>query len=218
MAVVHKERARVFCASLADVFEDHPSLAAPRTRLFEVIADTRTYAEDPAGLDWLLLTKRPENILRFVEWPEDIGEAVTADTPVSGMWFGTTCEDQQRADERIPHLLAVPAECRFLSCEPLLGPLDLARHLATGGIHWVIVGGESNQGGMKARPFDLDWADQIIGQCRTHNVPVFVKQLGSRPLAPGLGVLRTKDKHGGDIEEFPPNLAIRELPRLPNVK
>ena len=83
-------RLKVFCASLADVFEDHPSLAAPRTRLFEVIAETRTYEEDPAGLDWLLLTKRPENILRFVEWPEDIGEAVTADTPVSGMWFGTT--------------------------------------------------------------------------------------------------------------------------------
>lgn len=98
-------RRRVFCASMADVFEDRPDLAEPRARLAYVIGKT-------PNLDWLLLTKRPENIARL--WITDV-------VPPN-VWLGTTVEDQERADERIPHLLAVPAAVRFLSVEPLLSP------------------------------------------------------------------------------------------------
>lgn len=164
-------RKRVFCASMADVFEDRPDLRDPRLRLFALIDET-------PHLDWLLLTKRPENMIRlaterwFTGWP-------------SNVWAGTTCEDQQRADERIPHLLAVPAAVRFLSVEPMLGPVHLwsecfrrndgtpavKAHLE--GLHWVIVGGESGHG---RRELDPAWADDVVAQCEAVGVAVFVKQ------------------------------------------
>lgn len=121
------ERRRVFCASLADVFEDRPELVSPRQRLFRLIGDT-------PYLDWLLLTKRPENVLRMThdEWcppvpghvSQNAGDGHSWKWP-SNVWLGVSVEDQQRADERIPILLQTPAAVRFLSCEPLLGPLDL---------------------------------------------------------------------------------------------
>ena len=193
-------RKRVFCASMADVFEDRHDLVEPRERLVQLIHDT-------PNLDWQILTKRPENVNRLSpwfdgrngpEWPRNI-------------WLGTTCEDQQRADERIPHLLAVPAVVRFLSVEPMLGPMDLdflrgcrgcnhpgnllttwnehgrcsecdgTRHEPSG-IHWVIVGGESGGG---ARPFDVAWARSIVAQCREAGVACFVKQLGAHPIEGG---------------------------------
>lgn len=127
-------RSRVFCASLADVFEDRPNpmpgfhyddvLRKARARLWRLIFET-------PHLDWLLLTKRPENADRLATqaWGDEWGYATHDDVPVgpwlSNVWLGTTVEDQRRADERIPHLLATPAAVRFLSCEPLLGPVDL---------------------------------------------------------------------------------------------
>jgi protein gp37 len=110
-ALAEGRRARVFCASLADVFEDRPELVEPRARLFALIEET------PA-LDWQLLTKRPENMVR-------LAPAAWAGGWPATVWAGTTCEDQRRADERIPHLLRVPAAVRFLSCEPLVGAVDL---------------------------------------------------------------------------------------------
>ena len=124
--------ALVFCASMADVFEDHPGVADARQRLFELIEQT-------PNLIWQLLTKRPENVLRLVprRWLPGTEEGCTGcgEFPLdhewpSNVWIGCTVEDQQRADERIPHLLQVPAPVRFLSCEPLLGPLELSRWLA----------------------------------------------------------------------------------------
>lgn len=179
-------RRRVFCSSLSDVFEDHPSLPAWRADLWKTI-------EACDGLDWQLLTKRPENITRMVppawldKWPAHV-------------WIGTTVEDQKRAEERIPHLLSVPAAVRFLSCEPLLEAVDLRDHLGSRcvfnifghspsscsneahyriGISWVIVGGES---GTKAREFDLAWPQDIVRQCNGANVPVWVKQAGDNPV------------------------------------
>ena len=98
------------------------------------------------------------------------------------VWLGVSVEDQQRADERIPLLLETPAAVRFISAEPLLGPVDLTcqwDHPAMTAIEkldWVIVGGESGPG---ARPFDLAWARSIVEQCKAAGVPVFVKQLGA---------------------------------------
>lgn len=160
-AVKAGRRARVFCASMADVFEDNPQVAAARARLFALVEVT------PA-LDWLLLTKRPQNILRLLPpaWQA---------APPPNVWYGTSVEDERRAAERIPALLAVPGSVRFLSCEPLLGPVNLAPYLA--GLHWVITGGES---GPQARPADLAWFRTIRDACLGAGVAYFHKQNGGR--------------------------------------
>jgi protein gp37 len=178
------ERRRVFCASLADVFEDRPELVAPRRRLWEVIVRT-------LNLDWLLLTKRPENVARMLG-PNGINfyaREGPVPCPQPNVWIGTSVEDQQRADERIPHLLNTPAAVRFLSMEPLLGPVRLRNvpglnklptvHRLEGrgpaGIDWVIVGGES---GPNARPMHPDWARSLRDQCTAAGVAFFFKQWG----------------------------------------
>ena len=127
------------------------------------------------------------------------------ETPIN-IWLGVSVEDQQRADERISELLKIPAKVKFLSVEPLLGPIDLGHSFPCGyycdsgerfgdpwyGHHdhsfwtpgrkpevdWVIVGGES---GPKARPCNIEWIRSIVGQCKAASVPCFVKQLGSNP-------------------------------------
>lgn len=104
------ERPRVFCASMADVFEDRRDLEPWRDQLWDLIEAT-------PNLDWLLLTKRPENMVKMV--PPDWAQGWP-----SNIWAGTTAEDQAWAEKRIPWLLQVPATIRFLSCEPLLGPID----------------------------------------------------------------------------------------------
>lgn len=206
------ERHRVFCASMADVFEDRPELRAPRSRLFELIEDT------PA-LDWLVLTKRPENVLGLAPKMRHVTGLM------EHMWIGTTVEDQRRAEERIPHLLRIPARVRFLSCEPLLGPVDLRRwvfdreaamsRMRNGpaamsreqaddyiaeAVDWVIVGGESGPG---ARPMHPDWALSILGQCAAAGTPAFVKQLGSYG----------RSGKGGDLADMPKDLRVRDFPR-----
>lgn len=135
--------ALVFAASMADVFEDRRDLDEDRARLFELVEAT-------PWLRWQLLTKRPELVLELVpdRWrrPHErgpaYGEEYTGETvlvsPAQGWpanaWIGTTVEDQQRAGERIPELVKIPAPVRFLSCEPLLGPLDLSEWL---GLEWM---------------------------------------------------------------------------------
>jgi protein gp37 len=157
-------RRRVFCASLADVFEDRPELDAWRRDLARLIWET-------PHLDWLLLTKRPENArqMTYEMWFPD------AAWP-GNYWVGCTVENQEYADRRIPELLKVPASVRFLSVEPLLGPVDLSPYLARrAGIDLVIVGGESGPG---ARPMHPRWARTIRDQCRAAGVPHHFKQWG----------------------------------------
>jgi protein gp37 len=154
---------------MADVFEYHPQLDSVRARLWELIAAT-------PWLDWQLLTKRPMNIRHMLPpaWLE---------APRPNVWLGTSVEDQQHADLRIPHLVSVPARVRFLSCEPLLGPADLTPWL--GELHWVITGGES---GPQARPCDPAWVRSLRDQCQAAGVALFHKQWGGRTpmLAAGL--------------------------------
>lgn len=214
------ERRRVFCASLADVFEDRPELTKPRRRLFDLINET-------PDLDWLLLTKRPENIepmfddvKRHFNWDEDMS--------VMNIWLGTSVENQEQADKRIPELLKIPAAVRFLSCEPLLGPVDLLKAfpamgcsrfkdvdettgevLADGAgladIHWVIAGGES---GPNARPMHPDWARSLRDQCKAANVPIFIKQMGSEYARRH----HFSDPKGGDWLEWAAEFRFREFP------
>jgi len=160
----------------------------------------------------------------------DAADSLYDNWPLPSLILGVSCEDQERADERIPELLATPAACRMVSLEPLLGAADLSRWFSIrrvttpqiwerNGSHnlldWVIVGGESGPG---ARPCNVAWARSIVRQCRAFNVACFVKQLGAAPEqglenAPlrmmGLGL---KDKKGGDITEWPTDLRVREMP------
>ena len=172
------ERRRVFCASLADVFEERLDLEPSRRRLFELIEKT-------TSLDWLLLTKRPAFAAGWLEAHYEKTDAA----PLPNVWLGTSVEDQERADERIPELLAAPAAVRFLSCEPLLGPLDFVMAAGNtsfdgGGdgfpgdrtFDWVIVGGES---GPNARPMHPDWARWIRDQCVRAGVAFHFKQWGA---------------------------------------
>lgn len=181
--------ANVFCASMGDVFEDSPDLAEPRARLWALTTLT-------PNLRWLLLTKRPENAARMWTQAERDCRNASGGPPgttwLPSVWLGTTAEDQARADERIPHLLATPAAVRFVSVEPMLGPVDLTRIgdsscyddvLGDGewtnepdrppGIDWVICGSES---GHHARPMQWAWAASLRDQCAAADVSFFMKQ------------------------------------------
>lgn len=191
-------RRRVFCASMADVFEARPELDEQRARLWSLIEET-------PSLDWLLLTKRPENIREMVP-----GTWLATARP--NVWFGATVENREEALRRIPLLLDVPAVVRFLSCEPLLEAIGLRPWLMERKIHWVIVGGES---GHHARPFEIKWARDIVDACACAVVACFVKQLGAEPMleafeAAALGTIR--DRKGGDMEEWPQDIRIRQFP------
>lgn len=156
-------RPRVFCASLADVFDD----AVPvewRRDLLHLIDDT-------PHLDWLLLTKRPADVPRLLSQVSN--GAVEDFRHMPNVWLGTTVEDQRRADERLDDLLNVPARVHFVSAEPLLGPLDLRRWF--GGLDWVIAGGESGHG---ARPSHPDWYRSLRDQCEVAGVAFHFKQWG----------------------------------------
>ncbi len=200
------ERRRVFCSSLADVFEDRVDLDMPRARLFSLIEAT-------PELDWLLLTKRPKNMhwLAPYSWRDR--------WPIH-VWAGATAENMEMLELRSGWLRLIPARVRFLSCEPLLEDLDidsvsrLNRNADeyTDGINWVIVGGES---GPKARPCAVEWIESIVRQCADAGVPCFVKQLGAmsvsehRP-APSAGL---RSKAGADPSEWPEDLRVQEFPR-----
>lgn len=142
--------------------------------------------------------------------------------PLPNIWLGVSCEDQQRADERIPLLLQTPAAVRFVSAEPLLGPvtfdpntLGCVGHLAsTFGnplINWVIVGGESGPG---ARPCNIDWVRSIATQCNDAGTACFVKQLGRFSYAETSSVPVTTDRKGGDMAEWPSDLRVRQFPEM----
>lgn len=155
-AIRNGKPARVFCASMADVFEkDAPP--DEQTRLWALIEKT-------PNLRWLLLTKRPERIARTVpkSW---IAEARP------NVWYGTSVESQDYVS-RIRELRRVPAVVRFLSVEPLLGPIP---RIPLVGISWVIVGGESGGG---ARAMRAEWAKAIRDRCVERGVPFFFKQWG----------------------------------------
>lgn len=165
-------RRRVFSLSLGDFFDNQ---VPPEWR-----DDAWAVIRATPNLDWQLLTKRPSNIVKML--PPDWGDGYP------NVWLGTTVENQAEADRRIPHLLAVPAAVRFLSCEPLLEPVNLhdpvCRETGSssdccqcfGLLDWVIIGGESGPG---ARPMRQEWARDLIGQCRSAGVPVWFKQTGN---------------------------------------
>jgi protein gp37 len=202
-ARANKRRERVFLGSMMDFWEDNEQLVGTR-RLVAGIVSTLV------GLDWLILTKRPEAMTRLASGSITVHDLVTR----RHVWSGVTVENQRRAEERVPRLVEATGghRRRWLSVEPLLEEIDLEPWLGREDIQWVVVGGESGQGGHPARPFDLEWCESVVEQCRRHRVPVFVKQMGSRPVAGGLG-LKLKDRHGGDMGEWPEWMRVREFPQ-----
>lgn len=158
-------RERVFVNSLSDWAEDRDDLISVRADLFELIWECQ-------NLDFLLLTKRPENIRQFLpSTSEHAGEF--AALYWKNVWLGTTVENQEWADKRIPHLLQIPAAVHFISAEPLLGAIDLERYLYSFRLGWAIVGGESGAG---FRPMNLDHARSLRDQCKAAGVSFFYKQ------------------------------------------
>ncbi len=163
-------RPRVFCASLADVF-DNQVPEHWRIDLFDLIGDTE-------HLDWLLLTKRPENIRKMLPTNWNVED-------YQNVWIGTTCEDQEHYDRRWPILQKIPASVRFISYEPAIGPLRL--HIGERGAvqpDWIICGGESGPG---YRPMPEEWAADIGGDCALRRVAFFMKQMaGKKPIPPAM--------------------------------
>lgn len=209
----------------------------------EVLARFLSVIYDTPNLTWQLLTKRPENWLDRIcavfeftgkdhasyekfqsahtlcnEW---LNESATQ-RPPGNIWIGASVEDQPRADQRITKLLEIPAKVRFLSAEPLLGPIDFANvsgradvveawgQKALTGIQWVIIGGESGPG---ARPCKIEWIRDLVRQCRDAGVTPFVKQLGAQPMDAPDRYIHLADKKGGDMSEWPADLHVREFPK-----
>lgn len=189
-------RKKVFCASLSDWLDDEVP-AQWREDLCDLIEAT-------PNLDWLMLTKRPENYTTMVPpiWLEE---------PLKNVWVGFTAENQEWFDKRYPIVAEIPAWLKWCSYEPALGPIDLPVicHL-----NWMIIGGESNQMD-PARPFDLEWATRMIQQCHRRRIIPFVKQLGSNVIELGEpGKYSFASKDGSDPTEWPLGLRIRDFPTV----
>jgi len=241
------KRTRVFCASLADVFEEwsghiidhkgkllwrdkngryadaersgfHPyevaTMSHLRTDLFNLIDKT-------PNLDWLLLTKRPQNIRKM--WPShgigdfhDKDEICTVSYYRDNCWVGCSVSEQETFDDNVDALLSCDdlGSVLFLSYEPCLGECDLTPFLEveTQATKWVIVGAESPQGGNEARMCKMKWVRDSIKQCKEFGVPCFVKQLGPKPIDENECFVIMGDSHGGDMDLWPEDIRVREFP------
>jgi protein gp37 len=233
-----KKPRRIFVNSMSDLFHDGvPNEFIAKVFAVMALAQQHTFQ---------VLTKRHGRMRSLLNSPDfyrdvrhclnqehglsEIDAFGTERFPLPNVWLGVSVEDQKRSDIRIPALLDTPVAVRFLSCEPLLGPVDLSawlprpferqqggywlygtdphgadkRWMSGPAIGWCIVGGESGPG---ARPMDLAWVESIVGQCTATGVPVHVKQLGS-VWARASGA----DPKGGDWWLWPESLRIRRFP------
>lgn len=229
-------RRRVFSLSLGDWLDPEVPI--------EWLAEMLDTIRECDQLQWLLVTKRPElwndrlndaaifadrqhnkPLIRFTQ------DWITTSYIPKHVMVLTSVEDQKAADERIPALLKIPTAQRGLSCEPLLGPVDIGaavrkagfdlgcnagRKPHDGSLEWVIVGGESGPG---ARACATDWIRSIGFQCDAAGVPVFVKQIGRNPEWNDAEMEarfyeRLSNPKGGNITEWPEDLRVREFPKV----
>lgn len=224
-------RRRVFSLSLGDWLDDEVPI--------EWLADMLDVIRQCPNLDWLLCTKRPElwrtrlgAVAQMVDAIKIKGDAlenwvnawIEGEPPPNVMLLASV-EDQAAADKRIPALLKIPARWRGLSCEPLLGPVDIGSAVRLGGFYkssnagreaddatldWVIIGGES---GPNARRCNVAWVTSLKEQAQAAGVPVFVKQLGAVCVDNTGYDTGITDKKGGDWSEWPEDLRVREFYR-----
>ncbi len=207
-----KRPRKIFVGSMTDLFADFVT-DEWLDKIFAIMAACPQHT-------FQVLTKRAA---RLPALPKLLSESCLPPI-LPNVWLGISCERQEEADERIPLLLDTPAVVRFISAEPLLGPINLTCITEACGrwfdafaspdhcLDWVIVGGES---GPHARPFDLAWAAQIVTQCHRADVPCFVKQLGSCPISDGYP-LHLGTAKGGDPDEWPGDLRVRQFPDVVN--
>jgi len=208
-----KEPARIFVSSLTDVFLEE--IDGFRHEMWDIIRKCPQHT-------FQILTKRPERIKDCL--PPDWGKGW------DNVWLGTSVGSQDGI-KRVRDLvdISLPAKLKFLSIEPMHGPVSLHdyyfperlirsvspenRTRLIDLIDWIIVGGESgNENGKYLyRPCELSWIESIITQCNGFSVPVFVKQLGTHLSK----ALKLTDRHGGNIDEWPENLRVREFPKKP---
>jgi protein gp37 len=221
-----KEPSKIFTCSLTDFF--HEAIDSYRNEAWDIIRKCPQHT-------FQILTKRPERIIECL--PEDWGNGW------DNVWLGTSVGSQKAADERIKNLLNVPTKIRFLSIEPLWSKIKLTSTCCLGcgrdiyksdcscpagtgtyfiydvpknskthwGIDWVIIGGESGNenGKYKYRPCELSWIEDLVSDCKQAKVAVFVKQMGTYLSKQ----MKLSDRHGGNIDEFPSTLQIREFPQ-----
>jgi len=195
-----KEPSKIFTSSLTDFF--HEAIDGYRNEAWNIIRKCPQHT-------FQILTKRPERIIEHLpEFWEEI---------ISRVWLGTSIGSEKSISRLFDLIAPIQPGVKFLSIEPLHGPVNLQfgssvdyGHKVHDLIDWVIVGGESGNenGKYKYRPCKLEWIESIVDQCKRADTPVFVKQLGTH-LAKEMGL---KDRHGGDINEFPEHLRIRQMP------
>jgi protein gp37 len=191
LAVKEGIRLKVFCASYSDVAEDRRELDSRRWRLREAILATPM-------LDWMLLTKRPENVNRLLPSLPD------------NVWMGTTIGVRSSLS-RLDHLRKIQARIHFISAEPLLEDLlDVDLH----GVDLAIIGGES---GPKARRFGIEWGRRLEACARRAKASVFWKQMGAHAYDCFGREIELKDDHGGEPSEWPAGEWPREFPVVSSV-
>lgn len=209
--MIESVRPRVFCASLSDWLDDEN---VP----IEWLADLLKLIYSTPNLDWLLLSKRPQNwmnrMVKVMKHNEDSGGDIaffewllgwvvcqSIGAPPANIWIGVSAGADQAA------ALQIPARIHFLSCEPMLRPMD-ETHASR--FDWIIFGGES---GSKARELDIQWIRDGLLYCQMHEIAPFVKQLGSKPVYKRGDVpFIIRDSHGADMSEWPEDLRVREFP------
>lgn len=220
----------VFVCSMTDLAGEFVSNSMLH-RVFAVMALAERHT-------FIVLTKRSNRLRlwleqwkgrRFVAAIVDDDRNKVVDFPLRNVWLGVSVEDQRRADERIPDLLATPAAVRFISAEPLLTPIDIGGASSAWRdylrpyerdnsepidppLDWIIIGGESGPG---ARPFRLEWARDIVAACAAADVACFVKQIGANARLTERAhemPYRTTDAKGGDPAEWPDYLRVRQWP------
>lgn len=230
-----KKSTTFFVNSMSDLFHENvPDEWIDKIFAVMALASQHTFQ---------ILTKRPERMREYLtrqsnEFGRDVYTQINKGVvnpvgfvgfPRPNIWIGVSVENQKAADERIPLLLETPAAIRFLSCEPLLSAIEFSDvtnrsdavsqigKKALNGIDWVIVGGESGTG---ARPCKAVWIESIVKQCDEAKVACFVKQMGSNSIYPPRNKFdseyrkKFKNRKGGDIEEFPLRLRVRQMPEV----
>lgn len=210
-----KKPRRIFVDSMSDLF--HEKVPSDYVgKVFETIARCPQHT-------FIILTKRPERIAEVLG-PRGCGWYATegpVPCPQPNAWIGASAEDQETADLRIPYLVNAPVAVRVLSVEPQLGSINLCQNLPNERmlrwhrpmiqkLDWIIVGGESDY---DARPFNLEWAFSLVRQAGNYQVPIFVKQMGSTPIAlDGSPAEVIQHRKGADMAEWPSELRIRQYP------
>jgi protein gp37 len=212
---------RIFVNSMSDLFHDEvpdefiakvfAAMASTPKHTFQLLTKRHGRMRSLVGSD-----KFRQSVQRRIPCAPPDDRYVTRyyrEWPLPNVWLGISAEDEKWADIRIPALLDTPAAVRFISAEPLLGPIHMRASLLVGraldppdGIGWVIAGGESGPG---ARPCEIDWLRSLRDQCTDAGIPVFIKQLGAV-----LGRKLGAGSHGSDWDALPEDLRIREFPRV----